>query len=97
MGEVRTISRKDSAEARKRGGENPQRLYARDECSKQFTPRAGTSTFVRAKSLFGIGPVQSALSRSSPILPAMGADPRSGSDYESRSDSLPKVAKFLVG
>ena len=54
MGEVRTISRKGLPQ-----GRNPQRLYARDECTKQFTPRAGTSTFVRAKSLFGIGPVQS--------------------------------------
>ena len=35
-GEVRTISRKGLLK-----GRNPQRLYARDECSKQFTPRAG--------------------------------------------------------
>ena len=40
MGEVRTISRKGLSKER-----NPQRLYARDECTKQFTPRAGTSTF----------------------------------------------------
>ena len=40
MGEVRTISRKPSGLLRRKAGEaakDPQRLYAGEPCSKQFT------------------------------------------------------------
>jgi hypothetical protein len=65
---------------------DPQRLYARDECSKQFTPRAGRVYVRQTKSLFGIGPVQRTLKiQSDP--PSDG----SGFGLEARSSKLEAV------
>jgi hypothetical protein len=92
---VRSIRRKDSS----RKAENPQRLHAREMCTKQFEPRV-RKLYVRQVTQFSIGPVLSTcLKIQSDLHGDMELHGRGKRrrEPEPNRPGMPKVAKFLVG